>query len=149
MIGAVASVYVLERLGYVHPGTADYIVAAIGGLLPDVDHSSSVMGSKTKILSFLKHRGLTHSILGAGIVYFLMQFLFTRYLTKAVPLINYVMIGYISHIFLDMLTPSGVSLFYPFKKRIKILPLIKTGSAAETVFMLLMVAAMSYFYLKK
>ncbi len=147
-VGGVASVYILQKLGYVHPGVSDYVVVSIAALLPDVDHSSSFLGKRTKIFSFLKHRGLTHSILGLVLLYYILYALKIYYFPQIGPFINYILIGCGSHIFLDMLTPSGIRLFYPLKKRVKI-PLIKTGSAWENVFMFAMLGLIGYLYFKK
>ena len=115
-IGGVASLYLLHRLGYMHPGVADYVVVSAAALLPDVDHSSSVLGKRTKIFSFLKHRGLTHSILGVALLYLILYQIGLNFYPQISPFIPYILLGCASHILLDMLTPSGVALFYPFKK---------------------------------
>ena len=146
-IGGAALTYTLHKLGYIHPSMADYIVTSAAALLPDLDHSSSVLGRRFKLFTFLKHRGLTHSLLGIALLYFILNGIQTYVYQPIEPYINYILLGCISHVLLDMLTPSGVSLFYPFKKRIKI-PLIKTGSWLETAFALCMVALMGYTYIR-
>ena len=147
-VGGFASLYLLHRLGYVHPGMTDYIVVSAAALLPDVDHSSSVLGKRTKIFSFLKHRGLTHSIPGVLILYYALEFFAKSYYLPLLLFVPYIVLGCASHIILDMLTPSGVALLYPLKKRFKI-PLIKTGSKLETIFMFSLIVLIAYFYFEK
>ena len=49
-------------------------------------------------------------------------------------------IGYVSHIVGDMLTPSGVRLFYPSGRSVRV-PLFVTGSILEWLFVLLVAVA--------
>ncbi|MCF6094319.1 metal-dependent hydrolase [Microaerobacter geothermalis] len=90
------------------------IVAGISSLLPDIDVKSSLIGRTVPVLpriieNTVGHRTLTHSIwmvllLSIGI-YWLYPFLFMPFI-----------IGYVSHLVLDILT-GGVFLFYPYRKR--------------------------------
>ena len=50
--------------------------------------------------------------------------------------------GTISHLFLDMLNPEGVMLFYPFKKRLH-LARVTTGTKAESGFIVALTMAIS------
>ena len=55
------------------------ILIIFAGVLPDVDHPGSELGRWVKPVGwFLPHRGITHSILGVGLVYFLLSFLFKQ-----------------------------------------------------------------------
>lgn len=91
--------------------------AAIGSLLPDVDHPYSTI-NRLLILPklfclFIRHRTITHSVwMLAGI----MLLAFT-YLPQ--PAAIGLSIGYASHIILDTLTPAGVPIFYPAKLRVR------------------------------
>lgn len=102
----------------------------LGSLLPDIDHPRSTISLKIKPVGFIlsklfKHREYTHSIVGSLSMTFLIGIIIN--LLGVSNDINYLLIkslfiGISSHIFLDMLTYSGVSLFYPFtKKRIRLL----------------------------
>jgi membrane-bound metal-dependent hydrolase YbcI (DUF457 family) len=52
------------------------ILVIFAGVLPDIDHPKSELGRFFKPVGwFLRHRGITHSILGAGLVYFLLNLL--------------------------------------------------------------------------
>ncbi len=77
-----------------------------GSILPDIDKSSSMLGQHIPVLPLLlRHRGITHSLLFAGAM-----FLVNRGLG----------VGCLCHLLFDALNPSGVPLFWPFKKRIRI-----------------------------
>jgi inner membrane protein len=105
--------------------------AVTGSLLPDLDHPQSWAGRKFKIISVplsavVGHRGVTHSLLAviacfAAVVWFGMS-------NVATP----IAIGYLSHLLADGLTPSGVPLLWPNRRRFAI-PVCKTGTAAEMV----------------
>jgi membrane-bound metal-dependent hydrolase YbcI (DUF457 family) len=52
------------------------ILIIFAGVLPDIDHPGSELGRWFKPVGwFLPHRGITHSILGVGLVYFLLNLL--------------------------------------------------------------------------
>lgn len=110
--------------------------AMIGGVLPDLDHPNSKVTKKTGILGFcssrlFKHRGVLHT----PIVYITIWSLLTLFvvhnpLSRAV--ICGLLVGELSHLFLDMLNPSGIPLFWPLtRKRISLLPIL-TGSKLDT-----------------
>ncbi|MDX8376872.1 MAG: metal-dependent hydrolase [Mariprofundales bacterium] len=105
------------------------IMSIIGSLLPDIDHGGSIISRKltwlNKLISpLLSHRGLTHS----GLV--IAGWFWLLYSYDSLVFIG-LCTGYISHIFMDMLTINGIKLFYPFKVNIS-LAKIRTGSAVET-----------------
>lgn len=109
--------------------------AVIGSLLPDLDHPSSWVGRRVWPVSrplslLLGHRGLTHSLLAvvAGLV------LLHDIGTVGLParLIEPAVIGYLSHLAADALTPAGVPLLWPWKRRFA-LPLCSTGGLMETL----------------
>lgn len=113
------------------------MAAAIGGLLPDLDHPESVLGRRLKLLSLplsalCGHRGTTHSLIAViallGALSGLATFPAGQHLDSVIaPLI----IGYLSHLFGDSLTPSGIPLFWPAKKTYSF-NLFKTKSWQET-----------------
>lgn len=94
-------------------------------LLPDIDHPKSVLGQRLKWLSspiaiIFGHRGFTHSLLAiiAGILLFtLCQ---PAQITIPLDAFHAMIIGYLSHIVADMLTPSGVPLLWPWRWRVRI-----------------------------
>lgn len=104
-------------------------MAALGALLPDIDHPHSWAGRKMKPISVplalvVGHRGITHSLLAvlAGLGTLMMMGMNAW----AAPLV----IGYLSHLAADGLTPSGVPLLWPMKQRFT-LNLCRTGSFIE------------------
>jgi len=85
----------------------------LGSVLPDVDSSRTLVGRILNPISYLirsrfAHRTITHSWIP-------LLFLFNLYLTTREHFVLFFLLGYISHIFLDMLNTSGVAFFYPKK----------------------------------
>ncbi|MEM6254822.1 MAG: metal-dependent hydrolase [Cyanobacteria bacterium P01_D01_bin.156] len=115
------------------------MTAAIGGLLPDLDHPESALGRRFLLISvplasIFGHRGFTHSLLAVtlllGLLIAIMMLPGYGYWAWLVaPLI----IGYLSHILGDSMTPSGVPLFWP-KKRSYSFNFFKTWSWQESAF---------------
>ena len=99
-----------------------------GSLLPDIDHPKSWVGRRTRPVStalalMLGHRGVTHSAIavirpgGAAV---------------AAPGIGWsgvsaLIVGYLSHLAADMLTPQGLRLAWPLRGTWA-LPICRTGS---------------------
>lgn len=111
--------------------------AVVGSLLPDIDEPNSYAGRKAKGISyFIKsifgHRGITHSLLGTGIISIIIYFLLNHY-NLNLQILQMFNLGYLSHLLTDLITKAGIPLFYPYKKRIKI-PLIRTGGKREFIF---------------
>lgn len=142
-----------------HPATALAAVTAamVGGLLPDVDEPRSALGGEIpggrlgraflaavalyfgfKVLSvaaivagvvlaflaFMPHRGVTHSLLAmAAVVLAVLR------LAGAAVWAPF-LVGYGSHLALDMLTPEGVPLLWPLKTRVRVL-LARTGGPVD------------------
>ena len=115
------------------------IIAALGSLFPDLDASESKiknlkLGKKKSLLSLIKpfevlgfilhktfgHRGALHSLVGlVGFSYIF--YLICSYFGE--PLFSiYFSLGFLSHLLSDMLTKSGVEIFYPWKKNFRLLP---------------------------
>lgn len=111
-------------------------VAGIGALLPDIDSPHSKIGCRIPILPKMLtitvgHRGLLHSIPGAIIVSLLIASVAKLFLASPFTgLLLLTMAGYLSHLFMDMLTSRGCPLLWPLPIRFR-LPLIHTGSLAE------------------
>jgi membrane-bound metal-dependent hydrolase YbcI (DUF457 family) len=108
------------------PQMQNYLAAfMLGALLPDIDSTKSLLGSRLKIFGWLfEHRGLFHSI--------------TMLLVLALPL--YLVVpqaglafaaGYLIHLALDALTREGIMPFYPVGLRVR--GFIRTGSIAEYI----------------
>lgn len=91
-------------------------VSQSAALLPDLD-------LKLKI----KHRGVTHSLLALFIVGALIGWFGHEWITAAAVL------GYASHLFLDLLTIHGIELLYPWHRRINLLR-FRTGGVIDGIF---------------
>jgi inner membrane protein len=108
-----------------------------GSLFPDIDHPQSYLGSRIWPISWLikkgfKHRGATHSLLFTaffGAAFFVLVQMIEG--LSLAPLVCFVL-GYLSHLFADSLTNSGVPLCWPIEKRFKV-PLLRveTGGTGE------------------
>lgn len=124
-------------------------VALASALLPDLDHPNSLLGRRLPWISgplsrLFGHRGFTHSLLAVGIaVWGLGQFQAPGTLSAVVK--DALIIGYLSHLLGDWLTPAGIPLFWPLRRRYRLswLPL-KSGSGYETAFCLLTLALAGY-----
>lgn len=100
------------------------VLGALGGLLPDVDASESMIhklsyGITAPLGILLRHRGILHSIIavvGIGIGT-------TLLLGAYLPLAPLVMTSaYASHLVLDAMTKMGVPLLYPLSFPFRIFP---------------------------
>lgn len=111
----------------------------LGSLFPDIDHKNSYLSRKIKPLSFItskifRHREFTHSIVGTISVSYLLYLILAK--TSMGPIYSTMFnsaftIGVISHILLDMMTVSGVVLFYPIYKRRVRLGLLNTNNYSK------------------
>lgn len=122
------------------------ILTLFGSLLPDIDHPTSTFGRRVRFISYplsliFGHRGITHSF----IAIFILAYLIVRvanggfgfagtYLYYLVPII----VGYLSHLASDFLTPSGVPLLYPHRRRFS-LPLIINSAVEFLVYSLTLI----------
>lgn len=102
-----------------------------GSVFPDIDSGTSFIGRKFKLVSwFFKHRGAIHSIavmIVSSIIIFLLTNNIYFFLAFAA--------GFLSHLLLDSLTPSGVAFFWPNKKRTR--GKFKTMSLFDLILLIL------------
>ncbi|QDA32102.1 metal-dependent hydrolase [Thermococcus indicus] len=117
----------------------DIGMAAFGALMPDIDHPKSYISTKlpggTVMPRFVEHRGATHTIEAAFLITALVGGLAYWITNSYWPAIAF-FIGYISHLFADTLTVSGIkwSRFSSFHPRGK----IRTGTKGEGLVLILM-----------
>lgn len=117
-----------------HPASniALLLATGIGASLPDIDQHNSKVSRKSplNVSMFLRHRGITHSLLGwiifAVILYFLMNLLIPL---KPIQLSPFVLpniwgslwlglvIGYFLHLVEDSFSKQGVQWLAPFYKK--------------------------------
>ncbi|MFC0472571.1 metal-dependent hydrolase [Halalkalibacter kiskunsagensis] len=124
-----------------------YGAALFGAIIPDICHPRSMIGRTVPLLSNLLskmfgHRSITHSLLFIFLIYFgLEQFEFRGSYDLQLGIV----VGVISHILLDLLTPQGTKLFYPIKSNIRIPFYVKTGSIiGETSVMAILIVMTIY-----
>jgi inner membrane protein len=124
--------------------------ALLTSLLPDIDHPKSVLGQRLSWIAIpiaraFGHRGFTHSLLviTGGIVLFRLEFTSSWQIPPDV--LHAMVIGYLSHLLADMLTPAGVPLLWPCRWRFR-LPLLTShkGSQLERAMCLCLVAVALY-----
>jgi len=98
---------------------AGMAVGAVAALLPDIDHPGSLAGRRVPLLPYVLsalagHRGITHTVWFCLGVAFLTGFLAVGFRGwDQAHLAAYALLGALSHLALDGLTPSGVSPFAP------------------------------------
>ncbi len=152
-VGAVAlllTTAVWLELGPVPMATivACLIANQIGALLPDIDQASNQLWELlpadrifSKFLNklFGSHRTLSHSFLGLIIIYKISEWLIFKLINPSFVnpglVFGSLMIGYVSHLFLDLFTEEGLPLLFPIKWRFGIPPIkklrIKSGKWVE------------------
>ena len=120
-------------------------LAALGGILPDLDHPDSFISHHTGVFAdfiqlFTKHRGALHTplfwLIPSAALYY-----FVPYGNIWVPPL---FIGILSHILLDALNPQGVPVLWPlWRRKIHILriPTRSTGEMFVYVPLLTLAAA--------
>ena len=102
------------------PRPASICAAGFAALLPDVDHSSSMLGRWVPVLPrIMPHRGLTHSaaaLVGMAAVLWLAFVHFPQWPQLWLA----AFVGYASGIAGDVLTRNGVQFLWPFKPRLRL-----------------------------
>jgi inner membrane protein len=139
-LGAAAWMAAAPHFGQPPLEPAALALAALGGLLPDMDHPKSWVGKRLRpfsdmVAGVFGHRGITHSLLAVVGCWWLLRY-------QAVPAAYAapVVVGYLSHLAGDLLTPGGLRLSWPFKGTWA-LPVCRTGSAFEPLVVALLIAA--------
>ncbi|MCC8365281.1 metal-dependent hydrolase [Xenorhabdus sp. PB61.4] len=97
----------------------------LASLLPDIDHPHSTLGRLFRFISvpiarLCGHRGFTHSLLALTVGVVLFQTEIPPEWPIPTDFIHAMLIGYISHLIADMLTPAGIPLLWPLKMRFRI-----------------------------
>ncbi|GAA4461830.1 hypothetical protein GCM10023189_37780 [Nibrella saemangeumensis] len=108
----------------IYAGFDSMAVVWVAAVLPDIDHTRSLIGKTAyPLASWLQrnygHRTITHSVffyVALVLVVKLVDNLFGLHYTLPVAL------ALLSHLIFDMCTKQGVPVFYPFSKRPAVLP---------------------------
>ncbi len=153
-------IFVTQPLIHTSLATAFVAIAAnlIGGLTPDIDQPTGDLWNRIpagsiigRILSPLlgSHRMISHSVIGIAFFGFLSHLLLFRLKSVLLVDMNIVwfafMVGFISHLFMDVFTKEGIPLLFPIPLKIGIPPFqflrIQTGGIVEKslIFPLLMI----------
>ncbi|QCR36327.1 metal-dependent hydrolase [Nissabacter sp. SGAir0207] len=119
--------------------------ALVTSLLPDIDHPRSLLGRRLKWISvpisrMFGHRGFTHSLLAVAIGILLFRAKLPPEWGIPLDVLHAMIVGYLSHIVADMLTPAGVPLLWPFRWRFR-MPILNSqrGNQRERTLCLLLV----------
>ena len=142
VVGAAAWMLVAPHIGLPAIEPVALALAAAGALLPDIDHPRSWVGRRLPIVSrplarMVSHRGFTHSLLAVALCILLLR---ARgwHRGAASPLV----VGYLSHLAADLVTPAGLRLAWPLAAR-QALPLCRTGGFAEPLIVALLLGLMA------
>ncbi len=121
------------------PATALLFASAIGSLLPDIDHPSSMLStsnSATRALSssvtaVTKHRGFTHTTMFVALITFLLKYVMDGKVPYSTLIAMGICAGMLSHLLLDTLNEKGVMWLWPFWRKPFYIAKIRTGSKVE------------------
>ena len=139
-LGLVAWAWVAPHLGFSAIGPAGLGLAALGAVMPDIDHPQSWVGRRARVVSrplarAVSHRGVTHSLLAVALGIVLLR----AHRSLCAPLA----VGWLSHLAADLVTPRGLRLAWPLRRHWAI-PLCRTGSPREIVLVTLVVACAAW-----
>jgi len=117
--------FIAKHLNSNIPVFPTVIFIVLFSLLPDIDSPFSLIGRFFPFNVMMKHRGITHTMAGLAI------FTIPVLLTGNPYIVFGSMYGYASHLFMDLLTPMGLKIWYPFSKRKFTYNLCRTGGFSE------------------
>lgn len=98
------------------------LALACGSLLPDIDHPRSFIGKKSQVVSkvaskTLGHRGATHSLVVAILVYLGALWIARHYLSPAASFVPFWLFwGYLLHLTEDSFSKNSIHWLWPFSK---------------------------------
>ncbi len=118
-------------------------VCLLAALIPDIDKRNSKLGHKLGFVSRLieilfNHRGIIHSLF-AGIAFFVMILVATYNFGISTVYSYAFLLGYLSHLFLDSLNPSGIAWLAPLTGK-RMSSRIKTNGIGEVLLLVLLSA---------
>ncbi|MBI6215737.1 metal-dependent hydrolase [Proteus sp. DFP240708] len=127
LLFSVATLVLAQKLE-ITPALADgdwfHMIPAVllGSLLPDLDHPGSILGRLFRIISLplsklCGHRGFTHSLLAFCGLAILWETQVSPRWDISADIFHALLLGYLSHLIADMLTPAGVPFLWPLKIR--------------------------------
>lgn len=144
LLAAIIVAFLIIQNGNIPNPILFFIIFCSATLLPDIDLPESKLGKKIWPFSliiniFFGHRGILHSI------FIPLAFVIIGYIVN-LPWIGIALAGgYIVHLCMDMLTPSGIR-FLGIGKPVR--GFIKTGGALEIVFFFALLLIFIFIVLK-
>ena len=119
IFAALTDVNILEKPSYI-------IVVIIASMLPDIDHTKSLIGKIFFPISKYLNRNYGHRTLTHTLLFLILGTVITgileRNFTGDTTYSKLFFFGYLSHLIFDMMTVQGVPLFYPFSRNPCVLP---------------------------
>ena len=119
------------------------VFAMIGSVLPDIDIKWTGMYKGNTLLT--SHRGITHHVI-VGIIGLLSIFLIPLFFHLPTLIMDFykgIVVGYISHLFADTMTKSGIP-YWKHKDRMAV-KLFRTKSFGEYVFVFALLVATVFY----
>jgi len=127
--------FVLAGNGY-DPATFAFtvVVSSVAALLPDIDQPSSSLWRSIPmgrtagafVDPFIKHRNLSHSLLGTVIVgaaaYWLTSLMPSYWGVNTEIILWVFLASYLSHLVADMVTVEGIPLLFPYQRMFGVPP---------------------------
>lgn len=135
------AVVIVQNITDLSEGSFVVMAAAVGSLLPDIDHPQSMLAKSNRttktvsgvVSSVTQHRGFTHTLVFAALMWVLVTRVAAHFDTISNDVVISFMLGFLSHLFLDTLNERGVMWFWPiFCKHLHLLR-IRTGSFVEWI----------------
>lgn len=116
--------------------------AAVGSLLPDIDHPGSTISRRslfslitsTAVSAVTRHRGFTHTPVFLVLIALIISIVSFFYSEFGWNIGIGILVGIVSHYVMDSLNPGGIMWLYPFSTKHYHLTRIRTGSATELIF---------------
>ena len=141
LFGIFCALFVLG-LYNIEDGALFFGIFVLCSMLPDMDLPRSRIGGRHKVISSLLnvvfgHRGFIHTLFPALGLFALFYSFGSLILGIAAFL------GYMSHLILDMLTPEGVRLLYPFWDK-GFRGFIRTSGFLEYMFFIVLIVAVVF-----
>ncbi len=138
--GFILSFFITTYFPYVNP-LLTIIIVLLGSIIPDIDHSNSLLGRRMPLVSiFFKHRGFFHSLILCVGIMVLLSFLLSNIY------VWFFGASFILHLSLDALTPQGVRPFWPSRLRIR--SFIRAGGFVEKIIFVIMIILFVYLMLR-
>lgn len=117
-----------------------FFIVIMSSMIADIDIPQSKIGRKAGVVSWLieklfGHRGVLHSLYPVVVIYILFFWVFEWHLIGLG-----VIVGYLSHIFIDLFNKEGIVLLPPFRWS-RVRGFITSGGIVDYVLFILLIVA--------